>query len=192
LEQTLDLQKDALHIAGCDPAHLYLDVISGAASSRPGLEQALDYLRAGDTLVVWRLDRLGRSLQHLLDLMTTLERRGIGFRSLTEQLDTTTPGGRLIFHLFASIAEFERDLIRERTLAGLVAARARGRQGGRPKSLDALKPVTVQEAKALYDEGKTSVATLCKMLGGISRTTFYRRVVAGETQAARFERSHKS
>src|SRR2546423_6930213 len=131
-DQTLDLQKDALEKAGC--SHVFTDTISGATTERPGLEKAFAYLRQGDTLVVWRLDRLGRTLKHLIETITDFNKRHIGFKSLTENIDTTTPGGKLIFHVFGSLAEFERDLIRERTQAGLLAARARGRQGGRPKS----------------------------------------------------------
>jgi DNA invertase Pin-like site-specific DNA recombinase len=132
------------------------------------LDDALAYLRKGDTLVVWRLDRLGRSLRHLIETVTALEGRGIGFRSLTEQIDTTTPGGKLVFHVFGALAEFERDIIRERTHAELRAARARGRLGGRPKQL-AL-------AKQLYDAG-TDVATICRTLG-ISRATLCRHLKA--------------
>src|SRR5947207_13936348 len=115
-EQTLDLQLDALKAAGCEELHR--DIASGAKAERPGLAKALERLRAGDTLVVWRLDRLGRSLRHLIDTLTDLDQRGIGFKSLTENIDTTTPGGRPIFHIFGSLVEFERDLIRERTNAG--------------------------------------------------------------------------
>src|SRR3712207_6335019 len=130
-DQTLDLQRDALAKAGCD--QLFTDTMSGATADRPGLAEALAYTRPGDTLVVWRLDRLGRSLRHLIETVTDLEQRGVGFKSLTEAIDTTSPGGKLIFHIFGALAEFERDLIRERTRAGLVAARTRGRTGGRPK-----------------------------------------------------------
>src|ERR671932_1719819 len=130
-EQNLDLQRDALERAGCDL--IFDDHVSGIKARRPGLEQALSHLRAGDTLVVWRLDRLGRSLRHLIDTVTDLQERGIGFKSLTESIDTTTSGGRLVFNIFASLAEFEREIIRERTLAALQSARARGRKGGRPK-----------------------------------------------------------
>src|SRR5919206_4316257 len=136
-EQTLDLQLDALAKAGC--GKVYRETASGAKAERPVLEEVLGYLRPGDTLVVWRLDRLGRSLQHLIDVVAALAERGIGFKSLTEQIDTTTPGGKLIFHVFGALAEFERDLIRERTQAGLAAARARGRNGGRPALLDEKK-----------------------------------------------------
>jgi DNA invertase Pin-like site-specific DNA recombinase len=130
-EQTLNLQRDALEKAGCNK--IFTDTASGAKTERIGLEEALSYVRKGDTLIVWRLDRLGRSLPHLITTMTDLEERGIGFKSLTENIDTTTSGGKLIFHIFGALAEFERNLIRERTQAGLLAARARGRRGGRPK-----------------------------------------------------------
>ncbi len=128
-EQTLHLQRDALQAASCD--RLFTDTASGANAERPGLTEALDHLRAGDTLVVWRLDRLGRSLKHLIETVAQLAERGIGFKSLTEQIDTTTSGGKLIFHVFGALAEFERDVIRERTRAGLSAARARGRRRSR-------------------------------------------------------------
>src|SRR5512143_1072690 len=129
LEQTLALQQDALTKAGCE--RTFTDTASGSLAARPGLTEALDFARPGDTLVVWRLDRLGRSLRHLIDTVSLLQERGIGFKSLQEQLDTTTSGGKLVFHVFGALAEFERDLIRERTQAGLLAARARGRLGGR-------------------------------------------------------------
>ena len=128
-------------------------------------------MREGDVLVVWRLDRLGRSLKYLIEVMTQINERGIGFRSLTEQIDTTTSGGKLIFHVFGALAEFERDVIRQRTQAGLAAARARGRQGGRPKKLET--PGKVAMAKALYADQTHSVADICTMLG-ISRSTLYR------------------
>ena len=131
-DQTLDLQKDALQQAGC--TKIFTDTASGAKAERTGLDEALNYVRQGDTLVVWRLDRLGRSLTHLIDTITTLNNRKIGFKSITENIDTTTSGGKLIFHIFGALAEFERDIIQERTQAGLTAARARGRKGGRPKS----------------------------------------------------------
>src|SRR5919205_1097144 len=120
LDQTLDLPNDALHGAGCE--RIFTDTISGAKSERPGLDEALRFVRPGDTLVVWRLDRLGRSLQHLIVTVGELAEKGVGFRSLTEQIDTTSSGGKLIFHVFGALAEFERDLIRERTHAGLAAA----------------------------------------------------------------------
>ena len=170
-DQTLDLQKDALTRAGCK--RIYTDTVSGATTERKGLDQALAQLRAGDTLVVWRLDRLGRSLPHLLETITNLERQSIGFKSLTENIDTTTSGGKLIFHIFGALAEFERNLIRERTQAGLQAARARGRVGGRPK----LDPTNkkAQLARSLYQDKSRPVADICQALH-ISRATFYRYI----------------
>ena len=168
-EQTLDLQLDALSKAGC--GKIYQETASGAKADRPVLEEVLSYLRSGDTLVVWRLDRLGRSLGHLIDTVSALAERGIGFKSLTEQIDTTTSGGKLIFHVFGALAEFERDLIRERTQAGLAAARARGRLGGRPKKLADAKQLAL--ARSLYEGGETDIETICRTLG-ISRATLYR------------------
>ena len=167
-DQTLDLQKDALAVTGCD--QVFTDVTSGAKASRPGLDAALAYVREGDTIVVWRLDRLGRSLQHLIDTVNGLEARGVGFRSLTESIDTPTPGGKLIFHIFASLAEFERALIQERTNAGLAAARARGRLGGRPKKITAKQ---VELARRMHADRQTDVATICQTLG-IAKSTLYR------------------
>ena len=177
-EQTLALQEDALRAAGCDT--IFTDTISGAKAERPGLSAALAYLRPGDALAVWRLDRLGRSLPALIATLAGLEERGIGFRSLTEQLDTTTSGGKLIFHVFGALAEFERDLIRERTRAGLAAARARGRQGGRPKKL--ATPTRVALAQALYDDRSHSVAEICQTRG-IARATLYRAVAVTRADA---------
>ena len=173
-DQTLNLQRDALTKAGC--SQLFTDTLSGAAVERPGLVQALAYTRPGDTLVVWRLDRLGRSLRHLIETVTDLEQRGIGLRSLTEAIDTTSPGGKLVFHIFGALAEFERELIRERTRAGLTAARARGRTGGRPTAKAFRDPKKLALARKLYAEQQTPVATICQMLG-VSRATFYRYVV---------------
>src|SRR5512143_3300587 len=133
LQQTLALQQDPLTQAGCE--RIFTDTASGSLTARPGLTEALAFARPGDTLIVWRLDRLGRSLRHLIDTVSLLQERGIGFKSLQEQLDTTTSGGKLVFHVFGALAEVERDLIRERTQAGLLAARARGRLGGRPRAL---------------------------------------------------------
>jgi DNA invertase Pin-like site-specific DNA recombinase len=172
-EQTLNLQKDALENAGC--TKIFTDTASGAKTERKGLEEALTYVRKGDTLVVWRLDRLGRSLPHLITTMTDLEEGGIGFKSLTENIDTTTSGGKLIFHIFGALAEFERNLIRERTQAGLTAARDRGRKGGRPKALSA-KQLSI--ARDLYEKRHT-IAEICRMLK-ISRTTLYRSIKTGE------------
>ena len=164
-DQDPALQLDALRAAGC--AKTFEDRASGARTDRPGLRQALDYARDGDVLVVWKLDRLGRSLPHLLETVAGLERRGVGFRSLTEAIDTTTPGGRLVFHLFGALGEFERDLIRERTRAGLEAAAARGRKGGRKAVVTAeklarartiiAKGLTVREAAMRVKVGKTAL-----------------------------------
>jgi DNA invertase Pin-like site-specific DNA recombinase len=172
-EQTLNLQKDALQQSGC--TKIFTDTASGAKAERRGLEEALNYVRKGDTLVVWRLDRLGRSLPHLITTMTDLEGRGIGFKSLTENIDTTTSGGKLIFHIFGALAEFERNLIRERTQAGLTAARARGKKGGRPKAITVQKRSIAQE---LYDTGHP-IMDICRTLK-ISRATLYRSIRTGE------------
>src|SRR5437762_1180515 len=172
-EQILDLQKDALEKIGC--TKIYSDVVSGAKAERKGLQEAMEYVREGDTLVVWRLDRLGRSLKHLIETITKLNNRKIGFKSITENIDTTTSGGKLVFHIFGALAEFERDIIRERTNAGLTAARARGRLGGRPKanSLDTPKKVTL--AKHLYHDTTTPIDAICKQFG-VTRPTLYRYV----------------
>ena len=166
-DQHLDLQRDALRSAGCDK--IYEDHISGAKAARPGLEQALEVARAGDVLVVWRLDRLGRSLKDLIGLVESLNQRGIELQSLQEALATDSSGGRLIFHLFAALAEFERHLMRERTEAGLKAARARGRKGGRPKALD---PAKRQLVVKLYGEKEHTIGEICQMMG-ISKPTLY-------------------
>ncbi len=167
LEQNASLQTDALTQAGCQ--QIFQDKMSGAKIERPGLQEALDFLRPDDTLVVWRLDRLGRSLKHLLETVMQLEERGSRFRSLQENIDTNTSGGRLVFHIFGALAEFERNLIRERTMAGLTAARARGRKGGRPKALDANKQAL---ARKLYEEKQHTVKEVCQMLG-IAKSTLY-------------------
>jgi DNA invertase Pin-like site-specific DNA recombinase len=169
-DQNLNLQRDALQKAGCE--QIFTDHISGTKATRPGLTDALSHLRAGDTLVVWRLDRLGRSLRHLIDTVTDLQERGIGFKSLTENIDTTTSGGKLVFHIFGALAEFEREIIRERTLAGLQAARARGKKGGRRK---ALTPTQVQLLNTMAADKTTAVTDICHTLG-ISRKTYYRYV----------------
>jgi DNA invertase Pin-like site-specific DNA recombinase len=169
-DQTLDLQKDALQKAGC--GRIFTDTASGAKAERVGLEEALIYVRTGDILVVWKLDRLGRSLPHLIETITGLNNRGIGFKSITESIDTTTSGRKLIFHIFSALAEFERDIIRERTQAGLTAARARGRKGGRPK---ALTPRKAQMAEALYKDKNNTIDEICKTLN-VSRATLYRYV----------------
>ena len=166
-DQCLAMQQDALKESGCE--EIYSDIASGTKSERPGLEQAISFLREGDTLIVWQLDRLGRSIQHLIQTIQSLNNRKIGFQSLRENIDTTTSGGKLIFHIFGALAEFERELIRERTNAGLKAARARGRLGGRPSLLDNKQVLRLVE---LYDEGKSSVNEICKIFG-ISRPSFY-------------------
>ncbi|MBW9111304.1 recombinase family protein [Microbacterium ureisolvens] len=167
-DQDASLQVDALKAAGC--YRVFVDTVSGSIQKRPELDRLLDQVRPGDTIVVWRLDRLGRSIRHLIDQLNDLDAREIGFRSLQETIDTTTPGGRLVFHVFAALAEFERDLIRERTNAGLAAARARGRTGGRPSSLSADQ---VRSAKRLYEQREMTVAQIGAVLG-VSRTTVYR------------------
>jgi DNA invertase Pin-like site-specific DNA recombinase len=170
LDQNFDLQIDALKQAGCREEHIFTDKVGGAKARRPGLDLALSHLREGDALVVYKLDRLGRSLPHLVETIDRLQQRGIDFKSITEQIDTTTSGGKLQFHVFAAIAEFMRDTIRERTQAGRQAARARGRSGGRPK---ALTEKQVEMLRQLAADPNHSVAEICKTLE-IGRTTFYR------------------
>ena len=172
-DQDARLQHDALEAAGC--YKVFTDTASGALASRPELGKLLDQLRPGDTLVVWRLDRLGRSIRHLIDQLTELQERGIEFRSLQENIDTGSSGGRLVFHIFASLAEFERDLISERTHAGLEAARARGRRGGRPPLLSGDK---LRTARKLYEQQDMTVAQIGEVLG-VSRTTVYRALQRG-------------
>lgn len=167
-EQSLNLQTDALKKAGCEK--IFTDVASGAKSARPGLKDALDYVRKGDRLVVWKLDRLGRSLPDLIQRVQQLEDKEIGFKSLQEQIDTTTSSGKLTFHLFSALAEFERDIIRERTQAGLKAARSRGRVGGRPQALTTKQSEIL---KQLHDDPKNSIADICRTLH-IGKTTVYR------------------
>jgi DNA invertase Pin-like site-specific DNA recombinase len=169
-DQHPQLQVDALTAAGC--YRVFTETASGARSDRPVLEQVLDQLRPGDTLVVWKLDRLGRSLRHLVDAVAGLADRGIGFRSLQEAIDTTTPGGKLVFHVFAALAEFERDLIRERTAAGLAAAHSRGRHGGRPSVMTAHRLRVAQE---MYASGQYTVAAIATTLG-VSRASIYRHL----------------
>ena len=171
-DQNLDLQKDSLTNAGCD--RILEDRLSGAKAERPGLKVALDYARQGDVLVVWRLDRLSRSLKDLIELVSLLESKGIGLKSLHESIDTSSSSGKLIFHIFGALAEFERNLIRERTHAGLQAARARGRKGGRPRALDFDKRAL---AVRLYDEKVHTVDQICKMMG-ISKPTLYKYIEA--------------
>jgi DNA invertase Pin-like site-specific DNA recombinase len=167
LDQHLHLQIDALQQAGCEK--IFEDKISGSKSDRPGLKDALEYARQGDCLLVWRLDRLGRSLKDLIEIVNRLEERGVGFRSLQEAINTTTTSGKLVFQIFGALAEFERNLIRERTQAGLAAARARGRRGGRPRALDNTQ---IELAYRLYDEKKHTIKEICRVLG-ISKPTLY-------------------
>ena len=166
-DQHLRMQEDALKSAGCE--EIFTDIASGSKTERSGLNKALAYVREGDVLVVWKLDRLGRSIQHLIQTVNLLQSKKIGFKSLQENIDTTTSGGKLIFLMFSALAEFERDLIRERTQAGLKAARARGRMGGRPPMLDNRQ---IKRMMELYDEGKSTVAEICKIYD-ISRPSFY-------------------
>ena len=166
-DQTADPQSDALSAAGC--SRVWTDTASGSTTSRPQLDDLLTHLRSGDTLVVWRLDRLGRSLPHLLQTVDDLDGKGVGFKSLTEAIDTTTSGGKLIFSIFGAIAEFERNLIRERTAVGLAAARARGRVGGRPRKMTQNR---IRQAKRMRDNG-TPLSEIAEILG-VGRTTLYR------------------
>jgi len=173
-DQELALQLDALQQAGCDEANIYSEKVSGAKSDRPALDACLAKLKDGDTLLVWRLDRLGRSMPHLVGLVEELRQNGVGFRSICDGvIDTTTASGELVFNIFSSLAQFERRLTQERTRAGLEAARARGKTGGR-------KPITVNDprvkmAKALYVDKGLAINTICKQMQ-ISRSTFYRLV----------------
>ena len=166
-DQNLDLQRDALQAAGCE--RIFEDMASGAKADRTGMAELLAALRADDTVVIWRLDRLGRSLKNLIALVEHLEVAQVGLRSLQENIDTTSSGGRLVFHLFGALAEFERNLIRERTRAGMAAARARGRMGGRPKRLDPAKRAL---ALRLHQEEKHTIKEICQMMG-ISKSTLY-------------------
>jgi DNA invertase Pin-like site-specific DNA recombinase len=169
-DQNLDLQRDALQQAGCSV--IYEETASGKNAARPELEQCRKALRPGDTLVVWRLDRLGRSLHDLVQIVSELEQKGIGFESITERIETTSAAGKLVFHVFAALAEFERNLIRERTRAGLAAARARGRKGGRKPKLDNQQ---VREIRALLRDPEIKVSEVAQRYG-VSRTTIYKYV----------------
>jgi DNA invertase Pin-like site-specific DNA recombinase len=174
-DQNLELQNDALTACGCEK--IFTDVASGADTTRDGLAEAIEHLRSGDVLVVWRLDRLGRSLKHLIETVTELKARSVGFKSLTEGIETQTSGGRLVFHLFACLAEFERSVIQERTRAGLIAARSRGRIGGRPPALTA---DDIALAKRMHADPANSAHDICKALG-VSRATLYRHLKATPT-----------
>lgn len=168
IDQNLDLQTDALRKSGCEK--IFTDTSSGILDARQGLANAIEFMRAGDSLVVWKLDRLGRSLKNLIETVNQLQAKGIGFVSLQEKIDTTTSGGKLVFHVFGALAEFERELIRERTRAGLAAARSRGRLGGRPKKLSAHQ---IEMAQKLIKDPNNSIKEICDTLK-ISRATLYR------------------
>ncbi|MCX7089839.1 MAG: recombinase family protein [Legionellales bacterium] len=167
-DQNLRMQEDALKAAGCE--ELYTDIASGVKAERPGLNNALSYLRKGDTLVVWKLDRLGRSLGNLIQIIKDLSKKEIGFKCLQENIDTTTSGGQLIFHIFGALAQFERELIKERTQAGLKAARVRGRLGGRPALLNKQQ---VKKLRDHYEKGDLSINEICKLFN-ITKPTLYR------------------
>jgi len=169
-EQNFDMQVDALRAAHCEK--IYTEAVSGARAERPELNELLRNIRSGDVLVIWKLDRLGRSLKHLVELVATLMDKGVGLQSLHDPVDTTTPQGRLTFNIFASLAEFERDVIRERTHAGLAAARARGRNGGRPKGILPQAEATAMAAETLYREGQLSTRQIASKLR-ISKSTLY-------------------
>lgn len=170
-EQNLSLQMDALEKEGCK--EIFQEKISGAKADRPELRKMIDQLRAGDIIVTWKLDRMGRSLRDLVNLMNEIQEKGAGLKSLHDSIDTSTPQGKLTFHLFASLAEFERDIIRERTKAGLEAARARGRKGGRPKGLSKEAQDKAMIAETLYKQGEMTVTQICKHLD-IARSTLYK------------------
>ena len=177
-DQNPALQLDALTAAGCE--RVFTERASGAQRDRPELAAAISYMRAGDSLVVWKLDRLARSLPQLIETVAHLEAQGIGFRSLTEAVDTTSAGGKLIFHIFGALAEFERSVIRERTHAGLKAARDRGRKGGRPPALSA---ADLAAAKAMLRDPEITVAEVAKRLQ-VSPATLYRHLPAARAQAS--------
>jgi len=175
-DQKTELQLDALKAAGCEK--VFVEKASGAQRDRPELKAALDYMRDGDTLVVWKLDRLARSMKQLIETVEGLEEVGVGFRSLTEAIDTTTAGGKLVFHVFGALAEFERSIIRERTRAGLDAARARGRKGGRPPKL---KEADLKAARAMLADKSITVEDVAKHLR-VSTATLYRHLPAARTE----------
>src|SRR5712692_1061853 len=172
--QTTDLQRDALLAAGVDPRQLFADKASGARDDRPGLQQALAYVQPGDCLIVWKLDRLGRSLPHLLQIVTTLHTQGVAFRSLTEQMDTTTPQGTFLFSVFGALAQYERALTQERIRAGLAAAQRRRKRGGRPQAIRDEQWVAICSAL----EGGMSKAAVCRTFG-VKRTTLYDTLARG-------------
>lgn len=178
-DQKPALQLDALNAEGCE--RVFEEKASGAQRDRPELKAALDYMREGDTLVVWKLDRLARSMKQLIETVENLDARGVGFRSITEAIDTTTPGGKLVFHIFGALAEFERSIIRERTKAGLKAARDRGRLGGRPP---ALSDEDLSAARAMLIDPEITVEGVAKRLG-VSPSTLYRHLPGGRSEIVR-------
>jgi len=178
-DQNLSLQKDELEKFGC--SKIYEDVASGAKSARVGLEAAIDFAREGDTLVIWKLDRLGRSLRDLIEIVNRLEQSGVSFVCITQNIDTRTLGGKLFFHIFGALAEYERELIRERTKAGLTAARARGRKGGRKP---AMNEEQIEQARAMMDNPKLKIKSIIKTLG-ISKATLYKYVPMGKSVSER-------
>lgn len=170
-DQSLNLQKDALEKAGCQK--IYSEQISGTKTDRAKLDEMIEHIRSGDIIVVWKLDRLGRSLRDLVNLISKFQELGVGFKSLQDNIDTTTPTGKLTFHLFAALAEFEKDIISERTKAGLDSARVRGRKGGRPKGLSKKAQDKARLAESLYNEKNNSIQEICEYLS-ISKPTLYR------------------
>ncbi len=170
-DQSLNLQKDALKKAGCEK--IYSEQISGTKTDRTKLNEMIEHIRQGDVIVVWKLDRLGRSLRDLVNLVSKFQDLGVEFKSLQDNIDTTTPTGKLTFHMFAALAEFERDIISERTKAGLASARARGRRGGRPKGLSKKAMDKARLAESLYDEKNNSIQEICEYLS-VSKPTLYR------------------
>ncbi len=177
-DQNLDLQLDAFKKEGCE--QIFTDTTSGAKSDRPGAQKALEYVRAGDTLVVWKLDRLGRNLKHLITTIEGLKEKGVGFRSIQEGMDTGTPMGMMLFHIIGALAEFEREIIRERVNAGLQAARARGRKGGRPRKLSKGK---WEVALELYRGRQKTVPQICEFVG-VNKTTFYQYLLEEKKKVA--------
>jgi DNA invertase Pin-like site-specific DNA recombinase len=180
-KQATLLQEDAMKRERCD--RVFVDKMTGKRFDRPEFLKMLDMLRPGDILVVWKLDRLGRSLKELIETVNELAARGVELRSLKEQIDTTTPTGKLMFHIIAALAEFERDIIQERTQAGLEAARARGRKGGRPKATAKLRPGQLERARKLYADHNNTVEEIMRLTGFKSRATFYKYVVSGDASA---------
>jgi len=174
-KQTTLLQEDALQREQCD--RVFTDIMSGTRADRPGFLRMLDVARHGDLIVVWRLDRLGRSLKQLIETVILLGERDIELRSIKESIDTATPTGKLMFHIMGAMAEFERDVIGERTQAGLEAARARGRKGGRPSAITTIEPRNLARARALYAAKQNTIQEIMHMTGFKSRTTFYKYIV---------------